>query len=220
MRQGCDHHTLTGDGIRHHRCGRMAHRDARQRLCHWHSDRCYRDCNRGHGNRWSHTLDDSLSEGGRDGVGVQMRCSRVRRIGWRGGRGTGRGHQILLRDGTGLQTSAAQSGVRLGDAMVVGADRTNRGHQTLLRRSRGGGQRHHFSLASELSVLLQEHLVGGYEIGHLEKNRRDVSFENLTSHKRHVGCCYSCPKLKNDSVTDLKTKYNLERICMFCLQDL
>lgn len=180
MRQCCDPHTLTGDGIRHHRCGRMAHRDACQRLCHRHSDRCYRNCNRGHGNRWSHSLGDSLSEGGRDGVRVQMRrgCSRGRRIGWRGSRRSSRGHQILLRDGTGLQTSAAQSGVCLGDAMVVGADRTNRGHHTLLRLSGGGGQRHHFSLASELSVLLQEHLVGGYEIGHLEK--KDVSFENLT----------------------------------------
>lgn len=163
MRHCCDPHTLTGDGVRHHRCGRVAHRDARQRLCHGHGHRRHRNGNRGHGNRRGHSLGDSLSEGGRDGVGVQMwrGCGRGRGIRRRGGRRTGRGHQILLSDRTGLQTSAAQCGVCLGNAMVVGAHRTNRGCQTLLRRSRGGGQRHHFSLAPKLSVLLQKHLVGG-----------------------------------------------------------
>lgn len=163
MRHCGDPHTLTGDGVRHHRCGRVAHRDARQWLCHGHGHRCHRNSNRGHGNRRGHSLGDSLSEGGRDGVGIQMwrGCGRGRGIRRRGGRRTCRGHQILLSDGTGLQTSTAQCGVCLGNAMVVGAHRTNRGCQTLLRRSGGGGQSHHFSLAPKLSVLLQKHLVGG-----------------------------------------------------------
>lgn len=86
----------------------------------------------------------------------------------RGGRHTGWGHQVLLGHGAWLKTSAAESGVSLGDAMVVGTDRTNRGSQTLFGWSRRRGESHHFTLASELSVLLQEHLIGGYEIGHLE----------------------------------------------------
>lgn len=65
----------------------------------------------------------------------------------------------------------------LGNAVVVGAHRAHRGRQTLLRWSRGGGQSHHFSLATKLSVLLQKYLVSGYEIGDLEGKKETCEFD-------------------------------------------
>lgn len=70
----------------------------------------------------------------------------------------------MLGDGTRLQSGAAEGGVSLGDAVIVGTYCTHRGRQTLLSGCRGGRQRHHLGLASELGVLLQENLIGGNEI--------------------------------------------------------
>lgn len=78
----------------------------------------------------------------------------------------------MLGDGSRLQSCTAQSGVGLSNAVVVGADSTNRGRQILLSGCRRGGQGHHFGLASELGVLLEENLICGYEIGNLKIKRK------------------------------------------------
>lgn len=70
----------------------------------------------------------------------------------------------MLCDRPRLKSGAAQGGVSLGDAVVVGTYCTHRGCQALLSRCRGGGERHDFSLAAELGVLLQKNLICGNEI--------------------------------------------------------
>lgn len=166
VRQGGDPHALTGDGVGHHRGGGVTHGDARQRLRHGDCYRCHRHSHWCHGNRRGHT--DGLREGGRErrDLWVEVR----RRSGGRGGvgrgrrRGTGGGDQVLLRDGPRLQPGAAQGGVGLSDAVVVGAHCSHRRRQALLGGRRGGGERHHLGLAAELGVLLQENFVCGDEI--------------------------------------------------------
>lgn len=79
-------------------------------------------------------------------------------------RGTSGSYQVLLGDRPRLQSSAAQGGVSLGDAVIVGTDCAHGGRQSLLRGGRSGGQRHHLGLASELGVLFQENLICGNEI--------------------------------------------------------
>ncbi len=76
-------------------------------------------------------------------------------------RGAGRSYQVLLGDRPRLQSSAAQGGVSLGDAVIVGTHCAHRRSQTLLSGCRSGGQRHHLGLASELGVLLQKNLICG-----------------------------------------------------------
>lgn len=70
----------------------------------------------------------------------------------------------MLGDRPRLQSGTAESGVSLGDAVVVGTDCTHRGRQALLSGRRSGGQRHHLGLASKLGVLLQKNLICGNEI--------------------------------------------------------
>lgn len=70
----------------------------------------------------------------------------------------------MLGDRPRLQSSTAQCGVSLGDAMIVGTYYTHRGSQNLLSGCTGGGQRHHLGLASKLGVLLKKNLICGNEI--------------------------------------------------------
>lgn len=90
------------------------------------------------------------------------------RISWGCRGGTGGSDQVLLGDGSRLQSGTAQRSVGLGNAVVVGADSTNRGRQILLSGGRCGGQGHHLGLASELGVLLEKNLICGEEISNLQ----------------------------------------------------
>lgn len=176
VRQSRDPHALTRNGVRHHRGRGVTHRDPWQRLRHRDGHRRNRDRYRCHRNRWRHPLCDSLcqcSRQGRDlGVEVGRRCRRRGSIGRRSRGGSRGSYQILLCHRPRLQPSAAQGGVSLCYAVVVGADSTHRGRQALLGGRRGGGERHDFGLASELGVLLQENLVCGNEVGNLRNNSR------------------------------------------------
>lgn len=172
-----DPHTLTGDGIWHHRRGCVTHGDARQWLCHWDSNWGHRGCHRCHGYRWRHTLCNGLSKGSREwrDLRVQMGwwrrgCSRWRcSIGWGStSRSTSRCHKFLLGYSPWLQSSAAQSCASLCDAMVVGAHWTNRWCQTLLWWCGCWGHGHDLCLAAELGILLQQDFISGHQVGDLK----------------------------------------------------
>lgn len=159
VRQSGDPHALTRNGVRHHwGCG-VTHRDAWQGLRNRHSHWCDRNCYWCHGNRWCHPLCDRLRESSRQGrdlrVEVGWRCGRWGSISWWSRGGSCRSHKILLCHGPRLQSSAAQGGVSLCYAMIVGAYGTHRGSQALLSGRRSGGERHDLGLASELGILLQ-----------------------------------------------------------------
>lgn len=177
VRQSGDPHALTRYGVWHHGGGGVTHGDARQRLRHRHRHWGHRNCHRCHRNRWCHPLGNGLCKGSWEGGYLRVEVGwwgcRWGSISWGRRRGAGRSYKVLLGDRPRLQSSAAQSGVSLGDAMIVGTYCTHRGRQTLLRRCRSGGQRHHLGLASKLGVLLQKNLICGDEIWNL-RNTRDM----------------------------------------------
>lgn len=168
MGQSGDSHALTRNRVRHHRGGGVTHGDAGHGLRHRHGHRGHGHGHWCHRNRWRHPLGDGLCESG--GQGGDLRVEVRRRGGSLGGitlgrrRGAARRDQLLLDDGPRLQSSAAQGGVSLSDAVVVGTYGTHGGHQALLSGCGRGGQRHHLGLASELGVLLQKNLICGNEI--------------------------------------------------------
>lgn len=159
VRHSGDPHALTSNGVRHHWSGGVAHGDDRQRLGHGHCHWCHRYSHWCHRDRGRHPLCNGLCEGSWQGgdLRIQMgrRGGRWGSISWGGWRGTSGSYQVLLSDRSRLQSSAAQGGVSLGNAVVVGTYCTNRGRQTLLTGGRSGRQRHHLGLASELCVLFQ-----------------------------------------------------------------
>lgn len=158
VRQGCDPHALTGDGVGHHGGGGVTHGNAWKRLRHGHGHRCHGNRHRRHGHRRCHSLGDGLGQcgGQRRDLWVEV---RGRGCGWscvgrRGSRGNGGCHQVLLGDRPWLQSGAAQRGVSLGYSVVVGAYCSDGGRQTLLGGRWRGRHGHHLGLTAELGILL------------------------------------------------------------------
>lgn len=146
----------------------MTHGDAGHGLRHGHCHRGHRYSHCGHRNRWHHPLGNGLCKSGGERGDLRV---EVRQRGWKRGsvtlgsrRGAGRCYQVVLDERPRLQSGAAQGGVGLSNAMIVGTYRTQGGHQKLLSGCRGGRHRHHLGLASELGVVLQKNLICGNEI--------------------------------------------------------